>query len=153
MLKIIAALCVTALMLGSGPASASDKTDVMAVVRQYADAFNKGDAKTALDLCAAQSAIIDEFPPYLWQGAKACADWANDFDAYGKKNGMTDPEVYVGGPKHVDVVGDRAYVVVPSNFTFKQNGKRVTERGSIWTVTLQKVADKWRITGWAWAKN
>jgi hypothetical protein len=27
------------------------------------------------------------------------------------------------------------------------------ERGSIWTVTLQKVADSWRITGWAWSKH
>ena len=125
----------------------------MAVVRQYADAFNKGDVKTALDFCAAQSAIIDEFPPFLWQGATGCADWANDFDAYSKKNGITEPKVYVGGPKHLEVMGDHAYVVVPSNFYFKQNGKRIAEHGSIWTVALQKVADKWRITGWAWAKH
>jgi ketosteroid isomerase-like protein len=153
MRKIIAALFVAALTAGPGPAFASDKTDVMAVVRQFADAFDAGDAKTALALCAAQSAIIDDFPPYLWQGASGCADWASDFDAYSKKNGITEPGVYVGGPKHLDVIGDRAYVVVPANFTAKQNGKKITERGSIWTVALQRVGDKWRITGWSWSKQ
>lgn len=34
--------------------------------------------------------ILDEFAPYLWQGASACADWANDFDADAKRNGITD---------------------------------------------------------------
>ncbi|HXP30703.1 MAG TPA: nuclear transport factor 2 family protein [Stellaceae bacterium] len=151
MRKIIAASFAIALAVG--PAAASEKTDVMATVRQYADAFNKGDVKTALGDCAAQSSIIDEIPPHLWQGATGCADWANDFDAYVKKNGITDPIVTLRSPTHVDVTADRAYVVVPANFTFKQNGKRLAERGSILTVALQKVADKWRITGWAWARH
>jgi hypothetical protein len=156
--KIIAALFATALMTGSAPASENadvtrEKIDAMRTVRQFVDSFNKGDVKTALGDCAAQSSIIDEFPPYLWQGATGCADWANDFDAYGKKNGITDPNVFLFGPTHLDVMGDRAYVVVPANFFFKQNGKRFTQRGSTLTVALQKVADKWRITGWAWAKH
>jgi hypothetical protein len=151
MRKVIAALFAVALMAGS--ASASDKLDVMRTVWRYVDSFNKGDVKTALSDCAAQSSIIDEFPPYTWQGATACADWSNDFDAFSKKNGFTDPKVTLGGPTHIDVTGDRAYVVVPASFAYTQNGKRTTERGSIWTVTLQKVADNWRITGWAWAKH
>ena len=43
--------------------------------------------------------------------------------------------------------------MIPASFAFMQNGKRITESGSIWTVTLQKVADGWRITGWAWSKH
>ena len=34
---------------------------------------NKGDTKTALAACAAQAAILDEFPPYAWLGATACS--------------------------------------------------------------------------------
>ena len=152
--KIIAVLFAAALLAGSASASdtipAPDKIAVMRPIRQFVDSFNGGDLKT---VCAAQSAIIDEFPPYLWQGATACADWSNDFDAYREKNGITDPKITLGLGQHVDVTGDRAYVVVPAHLTFKQNGKRVTERDPILTVTLQKIADSWRIAGWAWAKR
>ena len=41
--------------------------------------------KAALAACAAQSSVVDEFPPYAWQG-NACADWANDFTAF--NNGL-----------------------------------------------------------------
>lgn len=132
---------------------ASDQADVVATVHQFNDSLNKGDAKTALAACAAPSSIIDEFPPHEWQGPTACADWANDFEAYNKKTGVTDPNVKLGKPKHVDITGDRAYVVVPATYTYKENGKRHTESHSILTVALQKGADGWRITGWAWTKG
>ena len=149
--KIVAAFFAIALSVGS--ASASENADVMRTVWHFIDLFNKGDVKTALGDCAAQSSIIDEIPPYLWQGATGCADWSNDFDAYIKKNGMTDPKVTLHRLRHVNITGDRAYVVVPASFTVKQNGKWHSERRSILTVALQKVADSWRIAGWAWAKH
>jgi hypothetical protein len=139
--------------LAVAPAIASEKTDVMAPVHQFFDNLNKGDMKTALAACAAPSSIIDEFPPHHWQGATACADWANDFDADSKKNGITDSIVTLAEPRHVDITGDRAYVVVPATYTYKQNGKPMTEAGSIFTAALQKVAAGWRMTGWAWAKH
>jgi ketosteroid isomerase-like protein len=134
-------------------AASPEATAIMATVHQFTDGLNKGDVKTALAACASPASIVDEFPPYGWQGANACADWANDFAADSAKNGITDSIVTLGKPKHVDVSGDRAYVVVPTTYTFKQHGKKVTESGSTMTVALQKVADGWRITGWAWTKH
>ena len=142
-----------AVVMAVGSSAASEKTDVMAPVHQFIDAVNKGDTKTALAACAAQASIVDEFPPYAWQGATGCSDWSNDFDAFNKKNGITDPVAKLGKPTHIDVTGDRAYVVIPASYTYRQNGKRTTESGSIMTVALQKVAAGWRITGWAWAKH
>jgi hypothetical protein len=55
--KVIAALFAVALMAGS--ASASETLDVMRTVWQFVGSFNKGDVKTALGDCAAQSSIID----------------------------------------------------------------------------------------------
>jgi len=150
--KIIAPLFVVALMAGSASASdkisASDTMDVMRPVRQFVDSFNRGDLKAA---CVAQSAIIDEFPPYLWQGATACADWSKDFDAYREKNGIIDPKITLGLGQRVNVTGDRAYVVVRAHLTFKHKGKRVSQSDPILTVSLQKLADSWRITAWAWS--
>ena len=126
-------MVVFAVALAAAPAAASNKTDVMATVNQFNDGMNKGDTKTALAACATPSSIVDEFPPYGWQGASACADWANDFDSYNEKSGITGSIATLGKPRHVDVTGDRAYVVVPATYTYKQKGKKVTESGSILT--------------------
>ena len=130
-----------------------EKTAAMAPVHQFVDGFNKGDTKSALAACADQTNIIDEFPPHEWHGAGACAQWANDFDADSKKNGVTDGRVTLGAPRHVDITGDRAYVVFPSSFSYKQNGKPMKETGSTFTFVLQKGAAGWRIIAWTWAKG
>lgn len=133
------------------PAAASDETDVLATVKQYNDYFNMSDGDKAVGLCAPQTTIIDEFPPYAWQGATACADWWNAFPAFAKNSGITDNHVALGKPWHITVTGDRAYVVVPATYTYKQKGKPVTQSGSVWTCALQKLAGGWRIAAWAWS--
>ena len=139
--------------LAQGPAAAQDKTAVMAPVHQFVDGFNKGDAKTAAAACADETSIIDEFPPHAWHGRGGCAKWMNAFDADAKMNGITDGAVTLGSPRHVDITADRAYVVVPADYTYKQKGKPMKETGSTLTVALQKGAAGWRIVAWAWTKN
>jgi hypothetical protein len=136
-----------------GTTAGPDTTGVMAAVHQFADAFNKGDTKTAAAACAAQTSIIDEFPPHEWHGAGGCAKWMRDYDADAKRNGITDGVVTLGTPKHIDITADRAYVVVPADYAYKQKSKPARETGSILTVALQKRAAGWRITAWAWSKN
>jgi hypothetical protein len=146
-------IVLTLAALTQAPAALAQQTDVMAVVHKFVDGFNKGDMKSALTACAEPASIIDEFPPHEWHGVGACARWAADYDADSKKNGITDGVVTMGTPKHVDVTGDRAYVVVPVGYAFKQNGKPVNETGSVMTVALSKGAPGWRITAWTWTKN
>jgi hypothetical protein len=131
--------------------AASDSTAVMAPLHQFMDALNKGDNKTAVAACASPASIVDDFPPHEWQGPTACGDWVKAFDADNKSAGITDGIVTLKKPWHVDVTGDRAYVVIPADFAYVQGGKPVTEAGSIWTVALRRTAAGWRITGWAWA--
>ena len=151
MRTMLFAFVVAALV--AAPAAASDKTDVMVPVHQFVDGFNKGDVKSALAACAEQTSIVDEFPPYEWHGPGACAKWAEDFGADAKKNGITDTVVTLGKPKHVDVAGDRAYVVVPASFAYRMKGKAAKETGSLLTLALQKGTAGWRITGWTWTKG
>ena len=140
-------------ILTAAPLAADDKKDVMVPVHQFIDGFNKGDVKSAVAACADEASIIDEFPPYEWHGAGACAAWGAAFDADAKKNGITPGAVTLGKPRHVDVTGDHAYVVVPAEYAFTQKGKPVKEAGSTLTVALQKGASGWRITAWAWSKH
>jgi hypothetical protein len=149
---MLAMLFVAASLLTAQPHE-SPKAAVLASVHKFVDAFNKGDTKAAVAACADQTSIIDEFPPHEWHGPGACAKWLADFDADAKKNGITDGIVTLKTPSHVDVTADRAYVVIPANYNLKQNGKQVTEVGSIITLALQASQSGWRITGWAWAKH
>jgi hypothetical protein len=149
--KIFVALAFA--VVAAAPAAASDKKDVMAIVYQFADGFNKGDAKLELGACADETSIIDDFPPHEWHGAGACSRWKDDFDAFIKKFEITDMTAAVMKPRHIDITADRAYVVVPVNLAFKQKGKDVKETGSMFTLALQKGTAGWRITGWAWAAH
>ena len=136
----------------AGPAAATDKTDVMSVVHQWVDGFNKGDMKSMEATCADQTSIIDDFAPHEWHGTGACSKWSSDFQAFAQAGALTEPAVTVGKPWHIDVKADRAYVVAPTTFSFKQKGKPVMEKGIV-TMALQKNATVWRITGWAWADH
>jgi len=144
---------LTGAWFAATPAAASDRTDVIATVKQYVDYLNQGDAAKAAALCGPQSAIIDEFPPHLWQGATACSDWWNALVAYDKSNGVTNEHVTPGTRWNVTVTGDAAYVVVPATYQYKRNGKPVTESGAVWTLVLQRLAGGWRVAGWAWAQH
>ena len=62
MYKILIAFVLAT--LAAGPAAASEKTDVMAVLQRFIDAFNKGDMKSALATCADVTSVIDDFPPH-----------------------------------------------------------------------------------------
>src|SRR5262245_61911433 len=117
------------------------------------DSLNKGDIKTAVAACADQTSIIDEFPPHEWHGPGACSKWVEDFDTDAKKNEITDGVVTLHTARHLNVTGDRAYVVVPADYAYKVKGKPVKQVGSIFTVALQKGPSGWRITAWAWSTH
>jgi ketosteroid isomerase-like protein len=146
-LLIIAAICATA------STSLADTMEPMGAVRQYIDAFNKGDMEGMAATCAVPASILDGMAPHVWQGPTACKDWYRDVLTTGEREGATGYFVTLEEPRHVDVSGDRGYVVVPAIMTFKVHGKQVTQSGSTFTVALQKLRAGWRITAWAWAKG
>jgi hypothetical protein len=123
------------------------------VVRQYVDAFNKGDGKGMAATFAVPGSILDGMAPHLWQGPTAAHDWYKDVLVEGKQHGASDYFVTVGEPLHNNVTGDSAYVVVPATMTFKMGGKQVTQSGAFFTVALRKLAEEWRIAAWAWTKG
>jgi hypothetical protein len=94
--------------------------------------------------------MIDDFPPYEWHGAGACAKWFSDFQTMSRSEGITAAAIAFGKPSHMDVSAGVAYVVVPTILTFQRKGKPVQDNG-ILTVTLRSDASGWRITGWVWS--
>ena len=132
---------------------AADKDDVVATMHQFADNLDPKTIDKALAACDSPASIIDEFPPHAWSGPTACADWAKSFAEYNDKNGVTDAVAKIGVPWSVDVEGDRAYVVAPATYTYKQQGKAGKELHSVFTAAFRKTDAGWRITAWTWSKH
>ena len=128
-------------------------SDPMTAVRNYTDAFNRGDATGQAAACADPMQILDGMSPHVWQGPTAAQDWWTDVLAEGEHLGASGYHITLGDPRHVDENGDNAYVVVPATMTFDLRGQRITQTGSVYTVALRKVDAHWRLTAWAWAKG
>ena len=131
----------------------SNSNDPMVAVRRYVDAFNNGDVKAMATTCAEPMQILDGMSPHVWQGPKAAENWWRDVLTEGEHLGASGYHITLGEPRHVDVTGDYAYVVVPATMTFNIQGKQVTQTGSVFTVALRKLGGDWRLTAWAWAKG
>ena len=132
---------------------ANGSNQLVALNTQRRLAFNKGDEKAGVATCASPASVVDDFAPHLWQGPTACADWAKAFDAEAAREGMTDGIVTIGTPRHDEVTGNVAYVVVPATFAYKLKGKPVVERGNVFTAVLKKTSAGWHIAAWTWAKG
>jgi ketosteroid isomerase-like protein len=139
-----------ALLLFSIPTNASPESDVTDAVQKWFDAFNKNDATAVASLCTKDAAILDDFPPHVWQAPNACAKWYTAFRAFITKNNITEPAVGLGKAQHVDITGDMAYVVIPTTLDFKKDGKPTHETGII-TLKMHKSATAWQFAAWAWA--
>ncbi len=143
--RAIIALAISVLTLaGAASALASDKDDVMAVLQMW------NNTATAVASCADDASVIDDFPPFEWRGAGACANWSKSFDGFAQQNTITDSSGTIGKPKRFVVNGDHAYVVVPATFAYTMKGKPV-KLTAIATFSLRKTGSGWRITAWSWA--
>jgi hypothetical protein len=139
---VLAASVLT--LAGAGSALASDKDDILAVLKQW------NDTETAVASCADDASVIDDFPPFEWRGPGACANWAKAFDGFAQKNGITDVSGTIGKPKQFVVDKDRAYVVAPGTFSYTTKGKPV-KLTAVAAFSLHKTAAGWKITSWSWA--
>ena len=92
-------------------ATAMSTNDPMAAVRNYIDAFNRGDAKQMAATFSVPASILDGMAPHVWQGPTAAQDWYRDVLMEGKQHGASDYFVTLGEPLHNNVTGDSAYVV------------------------------------------
>ncbi len=128
-------------------------TDPMETVRQYIDCFNRSDVNGMAAACNVPMTILDGMAPHVWHGPTATQDWYRDVQVEGEHAGASGYLITLGEPWHVNVTGDRGYVVVPATMTFRLQGTPVTQTGSTFTAALRKLDAGWRVMAWAWAKG
>ena len=139
------------LVMGAAARAQAPDAQLMAPIQKFIDSFNKGDmaGAAATHVADADLVIIDEVAPYVWQGAQAFQAWSTALDGDTKKRGIIDPAVKISAPTRTETNGDRAYVVVPAVYTFKEHGVAMREAAQM-TFTLKKGAGGWLIHGWTW---
>jgi len=131
-------------------AAAAANAAVETPIHQFIDAFDKGDAKTAAATHVASGvSIIDEVPPYAWQGPKAFGTWAADLASHDKALGISGEAVTLGKVSRELVSGSSAYVIFDATYSFKQKGVAMHEPAQM-TFVMKKVGAAWKIAGWTW---
>jgi len=133
-------------LLAATPILAADNGEVLAPIKAFVAAIDKGDMAAAAATHIAAPSIVDEFPAHHWT---TFAGWGADFGKFAAANGDTDARLDIVKVGRVLIEGDHAYAVVKTNFSFKRKGKPIVEHGTI-TYALDKTAEGWRIAAWTW---
>ena len=127
------------------------KDDAAAPVRQFIDGFNSGNTQAAFAAYASGPiTIIDEFAPHIWTGPSAAHDWADAYDKHAQATGVTDGKVTYGKPTRIEQVADAAYVVLPTVYFYKENGKPLKEEAEV-TAVMNRESGAWKIRSWTWS--
>jgi len=149
-MKVRFALAGFTAMITATGAYAADSA-VTAPIRTMVVAFNKGDIALAKSTHVAAPMIVDEpTAPFAWSGPNAFDDWLAALGKSEAKAGKTGGKVALGPFTRTSVMGDRAYVVVPSTYTFQQAKRTMRETGTM-TFALVKQAADWKIQAWTWS--
>ena len=101
----------------------------MVAVRQFVEGFNNDDVDLPQAACADETSIIDDFPPHEWTGRGATTRWYREMAGMATGYGMSDWSVTLAEPRHVAVSDWQAYVVVPVDVRWMQDGTPVAEDG------------------------
>ena len=138
--------------LVTAQALSPDETEVLSRIQQTIDAANRNIDSAPASNFMPSVVLVDDLAPYVFQGpaADAILEWRNAYDADSVKNSITDFSMQLLKPRRVEVSGDRAYIVLPAVYSFKQRLKPMQKRGTI-TATLERLDKKWLIATWSWA--
>jgi hypothetical protein len=146
-----AAIALLAFILIAPAAIPATGDDAAAPVRQFIDGFNSGNVQSAFAAYASGPiTIVDEFAPHIWTGANAAHEWADAYDKHAQATGVTDGKVTYGKPTRIEEVADAAYIVMPTLYLYKENGKPLKEEGQI-TAVLNRESGVWKIRAWTWS--
>ncbi len=141
---------VLAAILTVSPAQGPD-TSMMRPINLLRTAMERFNKDIPGDVFAASgSTIVDNFPPYLFEGAGAQKRWWLGFKAHAHAGNLAKLHASFGAPHDFDRSVERVFFTLPTTWTGFSHGKRFTERGG-WAFVLVREPMGWRIKSYAWA--
>lgn len=142
-------IILATLILIAGNAFAAQSEPASVVIR-FLDAFNAGDVDAAAATNATDVVIVDELPPYQWEGDGAFGRWLADLGKHDAANGVSNGHMAVEKTVREEIGPDSAYIVLATVYQFSQNGTPMEAPGHM-TFALRKGADGWRISAWTYS--
>ena len=92
--------------------------------------------------------IIENFAPYVFQGAKSVERWAVLFRAHAEA--LASLKASFGAAQDFSVDGDLAYFSLPTTWTGTTRGRKFSEDGG-WAFVLVRHGSEWRVQSYGWA--
>jgi ketosteroid isomerase-like protein len=137
-------------LLLTAPAHAAPVDDAIATVTSVLDKFNAGDIAAFASAHRDGAIIIDEFAPYAWGGSGSVTSWLDGYAKDAAARNISDGHMAYGKPIQANSDGMSAYIVLPTTYTFKMNGKPMAGPGSM-TFVMAREATGWKINSWTYS--
>ena len=127
---------------GAGP--------VVEVIARMTDAVNHGQMPTAFAAFTASPSIVEDGPPYRWQGPGAPQAWIESMGANAQAKGMTAIDMKLSPATRVEIDGERAYAIVPGLLSYGMKDGHSERASGLLTFTLLKAGGEWKIDTLVW---
>ena len=125
--------------------------EMMAPIEALARFMASGEEAGLRDEFAAEGlVVVENFAPFLFDGADAYARWRAGFDSHREADALAHLEWRFGEAQDFAGEGDVAYFVLPTTWTGKTRGQPFSEDGG-WAFVLAEHDGRWRIRSYAWA--
>jgi len=92
--------------------------------------------------------LIENFPPYVFEGSDAVARWAKGFAKHAKN--MEELRHSFGDPQDFHLDGELAFLSLPTTWRGTIGASSFIETGG-WAFVLVKHAGGWRVRNYGWA--
>jgi hypothetical protein len=93
--------------------------------------------------------VIDEVPPFRWDGPHAASTWYAMLHGHLVAAHMRGFQVAIGAPIEYRQAGDGAYLIVPATLSGMAGTKPFHSTGSL-TFTFRRIAGDWKIATDVW---
>jgi hypothetical protein len=95
-----------------------------------------------------KAALIENFPPYVFEGVDAVASWAKGFAEHAKN--IEELRHCFGDPHDFQREGELAFLSLPTTWRGTIGASSFIETGG-WAFVLAKHAGGWRVRNYGWA--
>jgi hypothetical protein len=148
--KILALAVLLAKPCMAAEATEQEKGQVLAVLQSVAEEWSKTQVMPSTSHFEAALTIVDNTPPYLFQGPEAVQRWLRAYrETQPPAATKAKTSLQFLEPRTVEIEGARAYVAVPAEWTVALDGRRDVSHGVV-TATLNRSSEGWRIAAWIW---
>lgn len=94
--------------------------------------------------------IVENFAPYVFDGANAVSRWWRGFRAHAAAGELANLQASFGAAQDYDRTGDTVFFTLPTRWSGTTGGRGFVEHGG-WAFVLVLESGAWRIRSYAWA--